>query len=163
MAKVKILARQWKLFIKKATGTNEFQQIGGIESFTLSNESETTDTTDFDTEGYNESFISSRSHEIELEGSYVVDVETKERDLGQQEIEALATKIGHESMAPFRLVSPAGEVTEYQVHATLGDKGGGVADKTSWGATLGVSGKPVVIGDADTATYKNKDGETVTI
>lgn len=162
MGKVKILARQWQLFIAAATA-NTFQKIGGIESFTLSSDSETTENTDFDSEGYAESFISGRSNEISLEGSYVVDPDTKERDLGQALVEDLAKKIGHQSLSAFRLVSPAGEITEYQVHATLGDKGGGNTDKTSWGATLGVSGKPVEIGDADTAVYQDKAGTTITI
>lgn len=166
MPKVKILARQWKLFIEADTA-DTFQKIGGIESFTLSSDSETTDNTDFDTDGYSESFVSGRSNEISVEGSYVVDPETKDRDLGQALVETLATKIGHESLKRFRLVSPANEITEYNVHATLGDKGGGTTDKTSWGATMGVSGKPVTIdpaGVGETATvYKDKDGTTITI
>lgn len=164
MGKVKVLARQWKLFIESDVA-DTFQKIGGIESFTLSSDSETTDTTDFDTDGYNTSFVSGRSNEIELEGSYVVDVATKERDPGQKLIEELATKIGHESLKAFRLVSPAGEVTEYVVYATLGDQGGSTTDKTSWGATLGVSGKPVAI-DPETevgVTYKDQNGQTITI
>ena len=160
--KVKVLARNWQIFIETATA-GTWQKIGGIESFTLSSDSETTDNTDFDSEGYDESFVSGRSNEITLEGKYVVDVETKERDLGQAAVEELATKIGHESVGALRLVSPAKEITEYGVHATLGDKGGAKKDTTSWGATMGVSGKPKAITTDSTAIYKDKDSATITI
>lgn len=163
MPKVKILARQWGLYIASEI-EKEFQKIGGIESFTLSNDAESTETTDFDSGGYNESLVSGRSQEIEIEGSFIVDVETGDRDEGQQIIEELSTRIGHESTKSFRLVSPAGVVTEYTVHSTLGDQGGGLTDKTSWGATMTVSGKPRTIDTAtDTSVYKDKDGNPVTV
>lgn len=163
MPKVKVLARQWKIFIESDVA-DAFQAIAGIESFTLSSGSETTDTSDFDTDGYAEGFVSGRSNELSLEGAYVVDPTSKARDVGQKLVEALATKIGHESLKAIRLVSPAQEVTEYQCHATLGDKGGGVSDKTSWGVTLGVSGKPTAITTAEAGvTYKDKNDALVVI
>lgn len=153
MPKLKVLARNYKIYIEDPQTADTFQQIGGIESLTLSFDAEDVETTDFDTDGYQTHLIASRSQEIELEGSYIIDPSTGDRDAGQQLVEDLAEKVGHESLGKFRVMNPAGKVTEFLASVTLGDQGGGVKDKASWGATLRVSGKPIKIADTDTAIY----------
>lgn len=165
MGKVKILARDWRLYIldPAATPTSTFNRIAGVDSFTLSNDYETTDTADFDSEGYDEHIVSGRSFEVKLEGSYMVDVASGDRDNGQSLVEALAKEIGPSSISKFRLVSPAKKVTEYSVSAKVEDIGGGLKDKTSWGATFKVSGKPVDVAAGDTAVYHGVDGAVETL
>jgi hypothetical protein len=155
MTKVKVLARNWGLYLEEPATVGTFQRIGGIESFTLGFGSEDTDTTDFDTEGYSTHIVSGRSNEIKIEGSFIEDVTTGDRDAGQTLAEDLATKIGHESIGKFRLKAPSGKVTEFSVSATMTDQGGGLKDKTKWGATLKVSGKPSQIAIPDTAIYND--------
>lgn len=158
MALVKVLARNWKLYIfdeANSTTVDNYQKIGGLNSFTIGNDSETTDTTDFDTDGYNTHLISGRSNSLSVEGSYKED-ETGARDLGQELVEKLAEKVGAASISKFRIMSPNGTVREFNVSATVGDVGGGVSDTTSWGASFQVSGKPSTIDTAtDTAVYNN--------
>lgn len=153
MPKVKVLARDYKIYIESKDKT--FQQIGGIESLTLSFDAEDVETTDFDTNGYQTHLIASRSQEIEIEGSYIVDPQTGDRDAGQQLVEDLAEKVGYESLGKFRIMNPAGKVTEFLASVTLGDQGGGLKDKAGWGATLKVSGKPTKIATPDGATYNS--------
>jgi hypothetical protein len=150
--KVKVLARNWGLYIETATA-GTFQKIGGIDTFTLSFKDEQTDTTDFDSNGYSTHIVSGRSNEIKIEGSFIEDATTGERDAGQALIESLATKIGYQSIGKFRMKTPSGKVTEYSVSASLSDQGGGTKDKTKWGATLTVSGAPRPIDSGDTAIY----------
>jgi predicted secreted protein len=152
MTKVKVLARNWGIYVQSAV-VGTFQKVGGIDTFTLGFKDEQTDTTDFDSEGYSTHIVSGRSHDIKIEGSFVEDVLTGDRDAGQELIESLATKLGPDSIDKFRLMAPSGKTTEYDVSASLSDQGGGLKDKTKWGAALTVSGKPLEIPDTDTAIY----------
>lgn len=151
--KVKVLARNWGIYIETAIAST-FQKVGGIDTFTISSKDEHTDTTDFDTGGYATHVVSGRSYEIKLDGSFVEDQGDGSRDAGQQLVEDLATKIGAISITKFRLKSPAGKVTEYLVSANLADQGGGLKDKTKWGAALTVSGQPIKITGVDSAIYQ---------
>lgn len=151
MAIVKVLARNWKIEIDKdplagtPTGTQVWQKIGGINTFTITSDKEDADTTDFDSEGYNTHIVASRSNEITFEGFFLEDSATGARDPGQQAVEDYADKIGHTSIATIRMTSPSGKVTEYDGSIGIGDVGGGTNDPTSWGATVAVSGKPTKI------------------
>ena len=139
MAVTKVLARDWKLEILKAPST--YVKIKGLNTLSFSNSKNDTDTTDFDSEGATEHMVTSRSQEISGEGFYLVDRTTKSRDEGQKLVEALAEKIGPESLGEFRLTNPAGTVKTFLASANIGDIGGGNDDATTWGVTLTVSGK----------------------
>lgn len=151
MAKTKILARNWTLEVDKdpiqavPTGTPVWVAIGGINTFSTSNDKEDTDTTDFDDAGYASHIVASRSNEITLEGFYIEDSADGTRDEGQQVIEDYAELIGPSAIGGFRLTSPGGKVRQFRASFGIGDVGGGVNDSTSWGATVTPSGPPVVV------------------
>lgn len=148
----KVLARNWKIYIETATA-DEFQKIEGINSFTLGNEAENTDQTDFDSNGNAEHVVSQRSRTVSFEGFYRED-STGTRDAGQELVEQLADKVGSSSIGTFRFKSPNGSITEVNASAAIGDVGGGNTDSTSWGAELTVSGPKTSIDPSnDTATY----------
>lgn len=150
---IKVLARNWKIYIEDASTPGTFEKIGGLNSFTLGNDKEDTNTTDFDSNGYAEHLVSGRSNTLSVEGSFKED-ETGARDTGQNLVEALAEKTGAESIGTVRTISPNGTIREFKASASIGDVGGGVTDTTSWGAEFTVSGKPTVIdGAGDTSTY----------
>ena len=143
MPKVKVLARNWLIEINNGTDVvPEWVRIGGITSFTLSNDKEDTDTTDFDSGGYGDHIVAGRSFEISFEGFFLEDPTDATRDPGQQAVENLADKIGYESLGQFRMTSPSGLAKVYRGSVGVGDVGGGVTDATSWGATVTVAGRP---------------------
>lgn len=139
MAVTKVLARDWKLEIQKEPST--WVAIKGLNTLSFSNSKNDTDTTDFNSEGATEHMVTSRSQEISAEGFYLVDKKEKTRDEGQGLVEALAEKIGPESLGQFRITNPAGTAKTFMASANIGDIGGGNDDATSWGVTLTVSGK----------------------
>ena len=153
MAVTKVLARDWTLEILKAPST--YVKIKGLNTLSFSNSKNDTDTTDFDSEGATEHMVTSRSQEISGEGFYLVDRTTKARDEGQKLVEALAEKIGPETLGEFRLTNPAGTTKTFLASANIGDVGGGNDDATTWGVTLTVSGK-MTEPEALTASVKSK-------
>jgi hypothetical protein len=145
----KVLARGWKLEIEvdpDGTGVQPavWTPIKGLTSFGFSNGNSEVDTTDFESEGSEEHMIASRNKNMSLEGHYLEDKVTKDRDAGQEAVEALAELIGPESLGKFRLTSPAGTVTSFTASANVGEIGGGNNDSTKWSAALKISGKTTV-------------------
>ena len=142
MAITKVLARGWTLEVN--TGTEEepeFTPIGGINTFTFSNSKNDADITDFDSEGYMEHIVASRSFEISMEGFYLEDLATGDRDAGQEKVEEYGNLVGEDSLRTYRLTTPGGTVKTFLASTNIGDQGGGNDDPTSWGATLTVSGQ----------------------
>jgi predicted secreted protein len=136
----KILAREWKFQIEGSEGT--FIDIKGLNNFSFSPSSASVDTTDFDSEGWNEHLVASRGLEVNLEGAYLADVETGDRDAGQEAVEALADKVGVGSLGKFKIISPAKTTYEFLASAEVtSPAGGGNDDKTGWSVKLKVSGK----------------------
>lgn len=133
--KKRVLARNWKFFIETTTAKT-FERITGLETFSISHSSEELDTTDFDNEGYDSHVIIGRGVELSLEGAMKLDSQTKERCAGQARVEAIAEGFLDESIAKIHIEDPAGDVFEFTGSVTLGSIGGGVKDKTSWGATI---------------------------
>lgn len=134
MKKNKVLARKWKFFVETATA-DTFEQITGIESFNIGRDKEDLDTTDFDNDGYDSHVVVTRSIELEIEGGMKMDAEGV-RCLGQSRVEEIGELFGDESVARFQIEDPAGQKFEIFGSVALGDVGGGVKDKTSWGFTL---------------------------
>jgi hypothetical protein len=146
MAKLKVLARNWTIEVNTGTvALPVWTKVGGINTFTLSNDKEDADTTDFDSDGYSEHIVAGRSNEITFEGFFLEDPADGTRDLGQQEIEDLAVLVGTEATGQTKITSPGGKAKIYTGSFGVGDVGGGNNDPTAWGATMTVSGKPEVV------------------
>ena len=145
MAKVKILARH--LTGELNTGTDAlpvWTPIGGLTSQTFDSDKTDTDDTDFDSDGWAEHKVVQRANSIALEGFYKEDPATGDRDAGQEALIALADAVGYDSIKPYRVTTPGGNMTEYQVSAKVnGPSGGGLNDNAGFSAELTVSGKPV--------------------
>lgn len=135
----KIPAKNWKAEVDD--GADAFIEVGGIESFSFEKSSNRTDVTDNDSNGNEEGYISSRGLGITLEGNFLEDPETGDRDPGQERIEEVGELTGAESTIPFRLTSPGG--TTYTFDVTVDSAfatGGGHQDNTGWTANLTRSG-----------------------
>lgn len=134
MLKNKVLARKWKFFVESET-VDTFDQISGIESFNIARDKEDLDTTDFDNDGYDSHVVISRSVELEIEGGMKAD-KMGVRCVGQARVEMIGEGLLEESIARFRIEDPFGQKFELLGSVKLGDVGGGIKDKTSWGFTL---------------------------
>lgn len=145
MAKVKILARH--LSPELNTGTvllPVWTPIGGLTSLTFDSDKTDVDDTDFDSDGWAEHKVAQRANSISFEGFYKEDPVTGDRDAGQEALLALADAVGYDSLKPFRVTTPGGNVTIYQVSAKVNaPSGGGLNDNAGFGGELTVSGKPV--------------------
>lgn len=145
MAKVKILARNLAGALN--TGTTAvpvWTPIGGLTSLTFDSDKTDTEDTDFDSAGYAEHKVVQRAYSIKLEGFYKEDPVTGSRDAGQSALMALADAIGYDSLKPYRVTTPGGNVTIYQVSAKVNSPaGGGLNDNAKFDVDLTVSGKPV--------------------
>ena len=136
----KILAREWNFQIEEGVGT--YVDIKGLNNFSFDPSSANVDTTDFDSEGWVEHLVASRGLVVNLEGAYLVDVETGTRDVGQDAVEVLADKVGVGSLGKFKIISPAKATFEFVASVEVtSPAGGGNDDKTGWTAKLTVSGK----------------------
>lgn len=151
MGKTKVLARNWLIEVDidplatLPTGTASWKLMGGINTFTISNDKEDTDTTDFNSGGYSEHIVAGRSNEVSFEGFYIEDMATGDRDEGQAAVESYADLIGPDAITQVRLTSPGGKVRQFFGSFGVGDIGGGNNDATSWGANFTPSGPPVVV------------------
>lgn len=153
MAVTKVLARDWKIEILTKGTINtiteeaytasedaEWVEINGVTSLKFASESTETDTTSFDEAGRESHIIVKRGNSVTLDGKYLEDEKTGDRDKGQQAVEISADKIGPDAMSYYRLTSPAGTERVFQASSKLSDLGGGTDDATSWGAEVKCSG-----------------------
>jgi hypothetical protein len=128
------------------TGTDAlpvWTPIGGLTSLTFDSDKTDADTTDFDSDGWAEHMVLQRSRSISLEGFYKEDTATGAQDPGQEALITLSEAIGVDSLKPFRVTTPGGNVTTYMVSADAKNGGGGLNDPAGFTADLAVSGKPV--------------------
>lgn len=136
---MKINARDWLFEVSAdpSAVTPVWAQVASLQSFTLSNSEgeESTDTTDFDSEGHAESQAMQRGASVSLEGQKNVG------DAGQTTTEDLAKLVGEASLGGlrFRHIDDT-EWTAWDAWVSLGDASGGNNDKTSWSATFTRSG-----------------------
>lgn len=140
MATQKINARDWTFEISDGSATPVWTEIGGINTMTIGRESETTDTTTFDSAGEAEHNVMQRGRTLELEGFFLEDPADGTRDPGQEAVETLADAVGEASLQDIRITSPGGTTWTHKMSAELADQGGGNNDKTSWGVSLTRSG-----------------------
>ncbi|MDE5415482.1 phage tail tube protein [Alkalihalobacterium chitinilyticum] len=142
MAKVKVLSRDIVVKINTGTGSLEdWTEIKGLNSVTFSSAKNDADTTTFDEGGWGSHLVANRSRNATIQGLYLVDVETSERDPGQAAVDSYNEKIGPDSLAQFQIEFPGGTVKRFTASVNVSDIGGGNDDPMPWGAELTVSGK----------------------
>lgn len=142
MAVTKVDARGWTFEIEVPGSPAVWTEIGGITTFSWTSNDQTTDTTDFDSDGIEESQAMQRGKALTLTGFFKEDLANKARDAGQAAVEAAAEEVGEDSLYSFRMESPGGTVYTQTGHFTMADNGGGGNnDKTSWSTTFTRSGK----------------------
>ena len=139
MAVTKVLARGWTLEIQNPD-TLAWVTVNGLKSFSFDSEDNKADTTTFDDDGWNSHLVASRGRKIGCEGYYLEDQVSKARDPGQILVEDYNEIIGPDSLAYFRLTSPAGTVRYFYASVSIGGVGGGNDDPTGWNAELTTSG-----------------------
>ncbi|MCG5220264.1 phage tail tube protein [Streptosporangium sp. KLBMP 9127] len=109
----------------------------------LGENEETTETTDFDSEGVYEGEIMQRGASMELEGQLMKDDATGALPPGRARVEAMCgeDKVGYDSLGQIRFRHPMdAQWRIWTCTFTLAEQGGGNNDKSSWGATLTKSG-----------------------
>ncbi|MFJ3834440.1 phage tail tube protein [Streptomyces sp. NPDC090054] len=133
----------WVAFRTATAGTGS----GGINTFSLSHEYETTDTTTFGSNGRAESQTMQEGKAITLEGQRLKDPATGALDPAMALAEAQAARLGDESLVGFRFAAPGDPTYEVWPEATyqLGDQGGGNNDKVGWAVTITRSGPSTTV------------------
>ncbi|MFD3717278.1 phage tail tube protein [Streptomyces sp. NPDC058674] len=128
----------WVAFRTATAGSGK----GGINTFSLSHEYETTDTTTFGSDGRAESQNMQEGKGMTLEGFKLKDPSTGALDPAMALAEAQAARLGDESLCGFRFAAPGDTTWEVWAESTwqLGDQGGGNNDKTGWAVTVTRSG-----------------------
>ena len=138
-----INARDWVFEASEdpSATTPVWAEIGGLESFTLSNSEgeESTDTTTFASGGVAESQAMQRGASLSVEGKVVRTAGVD--DAGQAVVDALAAQVGEASLGGVRFRHAEDtDWTVWTAWCSKGDNGGGTNDKTSFGATFTRSG-----------------------
>jgi len=141
MSITKVLARHFKLEINIGTeATPSWLKVNGLETLTFSSTKTDVETDDFDSAGLDEHMVVGRGRSMGIEGYYLVDLDTGDRDPGQEAVETAAELIGEDSLAQFKLTYPGGAVKTFYASVNLKDMGGAKKAKAGWGADLTVSG-----------------------
>lgn len=149
MTTLKPLAREAFASLEILTATDPaetFTEIGGIETLTPSFQSTDADTSDYDSDGWTEHLVAERTEQIQISGHMAyTDVDTGERDPGQQAVEELARKTGLDSVGKIVLNLLGGGSIEWDVTATLGNQGGPRGSGAQWGVTFTSTGAPTIV------------------
>ncbi len=128
----------WVAFRTAEGGSGE----GGINTFSIDPEYETTDTTTFGSQGRAESQVMQEGFAMKLEGFRLKDPSTGALDPAQSLAELQSARLGSDSLTGFRYAAP-GDTTWTvwaKAHFQLGSQGGGNNDKKSWAVTITRSG-----------------------
>ena len=141
MALQKYNARDVDFQIEDFLSPGTWITIDAVNTFTKGNDQETTDTTTYASQGQAESQKMQIGKTLGLEGPRLRDSVTGAGDPGQAKVEALAERLGEDSLGRVRFSHKNDTTWEiWTAHVTLGDQGGGNNDKTSWAATFTRSG-----------------------
>jgi len=147
---MQINARDWIFEVSEDPSivTPVWAEVGGVESFTLSNSEgeESVDTTTFESAGNAESQAMQRGAALSIEGKIKRAVDGVTPDAGQAAADALAGLVGEASLGGvrFRYVDDT-DWTVWTSWVSKGDNGGGNNDKTSWSATFTRSGAATTV------------------
>ena len=142
---MQINARDWlfEVSVDPSEAIPVWAQVGGVESFTLSNSEgeESTDTTTFASDGNAESQAMQRGASLSLEGKLTRSADGVTADAGQAAVDELAALKGEASLGGVRFrYTDDTEWTVWTAWVSKGDNGGGNNDKTSWSASFTRSG-----------------------
>jgi hypothetical protein len=141
-------ARDW-LYEVEDSVNGVWLPIRGMNSFSYNpgENRETTDTTDFDSQGRYEEDVMQNGSSLKIEGKYEIDPTTGIRDPGQAYVDAWADRLSYDSHNRLRFRHET-QTTNWAVwDATVapGEQGGGNNDKTGWSATFTRSGAPTTM------------------
>ncbi|MCI3271392.1 phage tail tube protein [Streptomyces cylindrosporus] len=141
MALQKYNARDVDFQIEDFLSPGTWITIGGLNTFTKGHSEETTDTTTYASAGQEESQKMQIGKTLGLQGLRLRDDTTGAGDSGQAKVEALAERLGENSLGRVRF-SHKNDTTwlVWTAHVALGDQGGGNNDKVSWECTFTRSG-----------------------
>ena len=122
-----------------------YTQINGLTTLTHSPSSTDADTTDFNSNGFEEHMKAARGTTWQMDGHTLEDIGTGARDPGQLLCEQLGQQVGPLSIGAFRITSPGGNAVEFNgsIDVTLG--GGANNDAATWKATIKVTGQPTFL------------------
>lgn len=138
-------ARGWAFDLNTGTAaTPVWVAVGGITTWSHKLSSGKADTTDMDDAGATTHRKMSRTHEWTLKGNYLEDVDTGDRDAGQEAVESWAVEVGADSVKQFRITTPAGTTRTFDATADVNWPGGGNDDQTGWECTLEQSGAATI-------------------
>jgi len=136
----KVLARGFTVEIKNPD-TDIWTKIKNLETLGFSGSAERTPTTDFESGGNAEHILAERSRSLSIEGNYMEDPDTGDRDPGQELVDQAAEVIGADAKRDFRITSPGGNRKEFEGTVEPADIGGGTNEAADWGAEIEVSGE----------------------
>lgn len=141
MPTTKILARDFDFALN--TGTIEtpvWTDIKGVNSWSHTPTGNDADTTTFDEDGRLSHMKASRGDAFTLDGLYLTDVDTGERDPGQAAVSVWADAIGPDSLKQFRITVPDGTTLTFLASATTTQGGGGKDDPAAFSIAITASG-----------------------
>lgn len=145
------LAREFKFFVSLNNSTT-WTEVGGIASWSWTEDGTDVDVTDFDDEGWDHSMVARRKAALAIAGNWLVDASTGARDAGQALIEDQARKVGTAGLMNVKIETraqianaPMGVISG-QCSVKLGKNGGGNDDKMPFEATFMIKGKPTFSG-----------------
>ena len=122
MAVTKVNAENWTVEIDLDGGPT-WQAVGGIEDFDIGRSTTRADTTDFDSGGAEENRVIRRGKTFTLNGHFLEDEGTGDRDAGQEAIEDAAEQVGAAAEKTFRLTSPGGTIFTFAATVQVGTSG----------------------------------------
>lgn len=134
-------ARGYDFEIEDPANAGTWVAIGGLNTWTKSRSSNSTDTTTFASDGDDESQKMSRGKTLKLAGFRLLDPDTGALDPGQALVEALGDQKSDASLGSIRFAHESETNWEvWTANCDLDDSGGGNNDKVSWGVTFTRSG-----------------------
>lgn len=141
MKTYKILAAGWELFVEQSASPGSWTTVGGISSFEFGSKTNKSDVTTFDSEGFEESIITSRGKTLKIDGLMAY-TKAGARDQGQAIVESFGELLGDSAFGNFKLVDPKGGVKLFEGMVTVDTiAGGGNNDSTKFSFTVDVNGQ----------------------
>lgn len=143
MAIGKVLAQLWKLYIKDNSATPVYIEVKGLDTITPNISGDRIETPDFQSGAWKSYLKVQQGMEITIDGYYLVDESTGDRDPGQAAMDAIGRLTGQEAFADFRLTCAGGSTIEFQGLFAPGSFGGGsVNESARWGGVVTINGEP---------------------
>lgn len=133
MALVKLLAQEYDLAVRTATGSPDvYTAIAGLTGITLSPSKTDVDTTDFDSDEWNAHLVARRGATWNVTGHRLEDKDDGSRDPGQAAVEEYAWLVGSDAVARFQLTSPGGQIYQFDATVNVTPFGGGNDAISTW-------------------------------